>query len=266
LENVTITVDGAEENLRTTTDASGFFRLEPVPAGRFFVHVDGHKAAGSQLPDGDYYPAVGKAWEAMAGRTNTLAAGTGAIYLPLIAAGTLQSVSPISNTVVTFPASVLATNPAFVGVSVIVPANNLYDDNGLRNGRVGLAPVPGDRLPEPLPTGLHHVLDISVQTDGPANFDKPVPIRFPNLPDPVTGVRLPPGAKSALMSYNHDSGLHSIEYHFVLLEARAGPSLPTGFRLHDPHPTWSDCHMIEIESPGRASARNIVEDEPTLRL
>jgi hypothetical protein len=36
LRNVTITVDGMEETLRTTTDANGFFRLLPSPTGRFF--------------------------------------------------------------------------------------------------------------------------------------------------------------------------------------------------------------------------------------
>lgn len=50
LAGVTITVDGAEQTLRTTTDASGFFRLTPSPAGRFFVHVDGRTAQGSQWP------------------------------------------------------------------------------------------------------------------------------------------------------------------------------------------------------------------------
>jgi len=40
-----------------------------------------------------------------------------------------------------------------------------------------------------------------VQTDGPRNFDRPVPVRFPNLPDATTGEKLPPGAKSALWSF-----------------------------------------------------------------
>lgn len=33
-----------------------------------------------------------------------------------------------------------------------------------------------------------------------------VPVRFPNLPDPVTGVKLPAGAKTVLWSFNHDTG------------------------------------------------------------
>ena len=52
---------------------AGFFRLEPAPAGRFFVHVDGRTAVGSQWRRGAYYPVVGKAWEAVVGRSNNLA-------------------------------------------------------------------------------------------------------------------------------------------------------------------------------------------------
>jgi malonate-semialdehyde dehydrogenase (acetylating)/methylmalonate-semialdehyde dehydrogenase len=63
LQGVTITVDGAEESLRVVTDANGFFRLQPAPAGRFFVHIDGRTALGSAWPSGAYYPTVGKAWE-----------------------------------------------------------------------------------------------------------------------------------------------------------------------------------------------------------
>ena len=41
LEGVTITVDGMEDTLKAITDNDGNFRLEPVPSGRFFVHIDG---------------------------------------------------------------------------------------------------------------------------------------------------------------------------------------------------------------------------------
>jgi len=215
LANVQITVDGMEQTMRTFTDNNGFFRLQPCPAGRFFVHIDGRTvtnvSAGIRYPDLAYYPAVGKAWEAVPGRTNNLAAGTGQIYLPLVAAGTLQPVSLTEDTQINFPPEVGAQNPAWAGVSIIVPANALYSDTGGRGGKVGLAPVPSDRLPEPLPAGIVHALDISIQTDGAQNVDRPLPARFPNVPDPKTGVRLSAGAKSALMSYNHDLGRWEIQ-------------------------------------------------------
>ncbi|MBK9139826.1 MAG: Ig-like domain-containing protein [Verrucomicrobia bacterium] len=210
LQGVIVTVDGQEETLRAVTDAQGNFRLEPAPAGRFFVHVDGRTAVGSAWPNGDYYPFVGKAWEAVPGRTDNLAGGTGEIYLPLIKAGSLQPVSPTEPTPVTFVPEVVAANPALAGVQILVPPGALFDDDGNRGGRVGIAPVPPDRLPEPLPEGLNFPLVITIQTDGPRNFAAPVPVRFPNLPDPVTGVKLPPGAKTALWSFDHDKGYWEI--------------------------------------------------------
>lgn len=84
LAGVTVSVDGREEDFRAVTDAQGFFRLQPVPAGRFFVHIDGRTALDSAYPDGAYYPTVGKSWDAVAGVTTNLAGGTGEIFLPRI--------------------------------------------------------------------------------------------------------------------------------------------------------------------------------------
>jgi YD repeat-containing protein len=209
LSGVIVTVDGAEESLRAVTGVDGRFQLTNAPTGRFFVHIDGRAivnvGAGIRYPDLAYYPFVGKAWEAQAGRTN-LAGGDGLIYLPLIRQGTLRSISLVTNTVITFPPSIIASNPALAGVTVNVPAGALFSDDGRQGGQVGIAPVPPDRLPGPLPPGLRFPLVITVQTDGPSNFGEPVPVCFPNLADPTTGVVLAPGAKSALWSFNHDTG------------------------------------------------------------
>lgn len=205
LAGVTITVDGREQELRAVTDAEGRFTLSPAPTGTFFVHIDGRTAPDSQWPGGAYYPFVGKAWEAVAGRTN-LAGGTGVVYLPRVPAGALQPVSATQPTAVVFAPEILARNPELTGVQIEIPANALFNDAGTRGGRVGIAPVPRDRLPSPLPPGLDLPLVITVQTDGPQNFDQPVPVRFPNSPDPLTGQVLAPGAKSALWSFDHDTG------------------------------------------------------------
>lgn len=209
LAGVVIEVVGAEETIRTTTAGDGSFTLDPCPGGRFFVNVDGRPVTG-QFPTGNYYPFVGKAWYAQPGRTDNLVNEDGKIYLPLITAGSLKSVSQTEITVVEFPQAVLDDNPALSGVRVTVPANSLFNEEGSRGGMVGIAPVAPDRIPEPLPEGLNLPLVITVQTDGPANFDRPAPVVFPNLPDPDTGLPLPPGSKSALWSFNHDSGLWEI--------------------------------------------------------
>ncbi len=217
LSGVNIEVVGAEETVRTQTDADGRFTLSPSPAGRFFVRIDGRPCTSFLTGDvalpwaqRAYYPVIEKAWEVVAGRTDNLAGAplstNGIIYLPLVAAGTLQAVSATQDTMIGFPPSVTAANPELAGVAIMVPANSLMAENGARGGMVGIAPVASGRLPEPLPPGLKHTLDISIQTDGPQNFDRPVPVRFPNLPDPETGVKLPPGAKSALWSFSHDLG------------------------------------------------------------
>lgn len=206
LKGVTITVDGVEETLRTVTDAQGFFHLQNSPAGRFFVHIDGRTADASAWPNGAYYPTVGKAWNAAPGKSNNLAGGNGQIFLPFIPADALQPVSAVADTVVKFSSGVVSTNPAFANVAITVPANALFSDNGTRGGRVGLAPVPPNRLPERLPPGLEMPIVITVQTDGPLNFDRPAPVCFPNLPDPVLGTPLAPGTKQALVSFNHDKG------------------------------------------------------------
>ncbi|WP_345736066.1 Ig-like domain-containing protein [Prosthecobacter algae] len=211
LQGVTVTVDGAEETLRATTDVNGHFTLTPCPAGSFFVHVDGRTALVSNYPNGDYYPNVGKRWDAIAGRTDNLSGNSddtarGTIYLPKIIAGSLSAVSQMQDTPIDFPASVLAEYPELEGTELLVPANSLFADDGTRGGQVGLAPVDPNRLPSPLPPGLELPMVITIQTDGASNFDTPVPVCFPNLPDPVTGQKLPPGAKSALFSFNHDTG------------------------------------------------------------
>ena len=206
LAGVVIEVVGAEETIRTTTAGDGSFTLDPCPAGRFFVNIDGRPVTGN-FPVGDYYPFIGKAWYAKPGRTDNLVNGDGNIYLPLITAGSLKTVSQTEHTVVEFPQAVLDESPNLAGVRVTIPPNSLFNEEGVRGGMVGIAPVAPDRIPEPLPEGLNPALVITVQTDGPANFDQPAPVVFPNLPDPETGEVLAPGTKSALWSFNHDSGV-----------------------------------------------------------
>jgi formylglycine-generating enzyme required for sulfatase activity len=218
-----VTVDGMEETLRAVTDANGNFTLSPAPAGSFFVHIDGREApiAGQDMTkpftERDYYPFVGKKWFAEAGNsqnksgdiddTPNQGGGTGVIYLPLVKAGSLKTVSATQTTEITAPPlDDPALNQMMQGVKLEVPAGSLFSDDGLKGGSVGIAPVAPDRLPSPLPEGLVLPLVITVQTDGPTNFDRPVPVTFPNLPDPVTGEKLGPGEKSALWSFNHDTG------------------------------------------------------------
>lgn len=206
LAGVTVTVDGLETECVAVTDPLGNFCLEDTPAGEVFVHIRGATAAAP--PAGFYYPDVGKTWHSSAGQRSTV----GTVFLPAVSSNALQPVSRTADTSVLIVEEQLArvVDPQLAEqlrmVMAVVPADSLFADDGSRGGRVGLAPVNRDRLPGTLPVGLQLPIVITVQTDGASNFDRPVPVCFPNLPDPATGLALAPGARSALWSFNHDTG------------------------------------------------------------
>ncbi|MCI0541732.1 MAG: DUF6531 domain-containing protein [Verrucomicrobiales bacterium] len=236
LQGVTITVDGREETMRAVTDQNGDFRLEPAPAGRFFVHIDGRTATNAtpttKFPEGPYYPFVNKAWESVAREEVNI----GEIYLPLVTGGTLQPANAARTTLVTFPAEILQQFPELSGLTLTVPPSALFSDDGARGGMIGIAPVPPDRLPGPLPAGVNPATVITVQTDGPTNFDVPIPVCFPNLPDPDTGMVLPAGAKSALFSFNHDTG--EFEFAGSMTVSADGTQVCTDPGVGIPAPGW----------------------------
>ncbi|MCB0127784.1 MAG: Ig-like domain-containing protein, partial [Caldilineaceae bacterium] len=130
LQGATITVDGMESTLKSTTNSEGNFCLDPAPAGRFFVHIDG-RTARNGVPAGAYYPFVGKAWGSVVGKQSSV----GNIYLPLVQPGTLQDVSNTQETRITFADSVRQQFPEFTGTEIYVPANSLMRDDGSRGGR-----------------------------------------------------------------------------------------------------------------------------------
>lgn len=206
LQGVTIRVDGLETEAFTTTDFLGSFCLRDLPAGVVFVHIDGSTAT-NRTP-GFYYPNVGKAWQTVAGQR----VNAGTVHLPAVAQSTLQPVAQDRAVEVRMVDEQLgrvldpALRARLANVALTVPADSLFADNGTRGGRVGIAPVAPDRLPGTLPPGLDLRLVITVQTDGASNFDAPAPICMPNMAHPKTGERLPAGAKSALWSFNHDTG------------------------------------------------------------
>ncbi|MCB9892489.1 MAG: Ig-like domain-containing protein [Planctomycetes bacterium] len=206
LAGVTVFVDGLESEAFTTTDHLGNFCLRDLPAGRLFVHIDGSTA--SSAPQGFYYPTVGKAWETRRGERINV----GTIHLPAVAENALHETSRTQPVAVQIASEQLGriTDPALAQwlseIELVVPADSLFANDGTRGGRVGIAPVARDRLPGVLPPGLNLPIVITVQTDGPSNFEVPAQITFPNLPDPTTGEALPPGTQTALWSFNHDTG------------------------------------------------------------
>lgn len=110
-------------------------------------------------------------------------------------------------TVVSFAPAVVETHPELAQARVVVPPNSLHANDGSRGGRIGLAPVPSDRLPGPLPTGLELPSVFTVQTDGLGNFDRPASVCLPNIPQMVPGAPLPPGTRRDLISFDHKKGV-----------------------------------------------------------
>ena len=197
------------------TDDNGFFILEDMPAPAFFVHVDGSTATNA--PPGTQYATVGKLFHSIPGQSSqlTMDGQIFNIYLPPMDQGDIQPLSPTANTDVGFGAAGKAKlvemfplmDPAVWDLTeVTFPPNSAVDDTGTPATQATIIPVPSDRLPAPLPPFMNHQLDIAVIAPGASNFDEPAPACFPNLPDPDTGEPLPPGAKSALTSFNHDTG------------------------------------------------------------
>ena len=95
------------------------------------------------------------------------AVNIGEIYLAAHCCWTLTRLGAISDTAITFqPMSspAIRNSRACQSRCQLTP---LFSDNGSRGGTVGIAPVPPDRLPSPLPPGLNFSLVITVQTDGP---------------------------------------------------------------------------------------------------
>lgn len=210
----TIRVDGFPD-FTAVTDANGYFILEDTPAPIFYVHIDGSTAVNA--PPNTVYATVGKAFHSIPGQSVQLFMDGVPfhIYLPPMDMGDIQPLSPITNTDIGFgPAGLAELQEMFPDIdpqvwqqtTVVFPPGSAVDENGNPATEAAIIPVPADRLPAPLPPHMNHQLDIAVIAPGATNFDTPAPACFPNLPDPDTGEPLPPGAKSSLISFNHDTG------------------------------------------------------------
>ena len=207
LGNVKIRVDGFP-NLYAVTDVNGNFTLglDPItgdaiglPSPEYFVHIDGREVTtvgGQPKPAGGGYPNVGKSFPSIPGQTLVKPFD---IYLPFIPDYAIHDVTPNQETTIGLPQQQIDEDPSLAMVKLTVPAGSLINDNGDPGQKIGIYRVDSDRLPAPLPFGLNHSFDITVQADV-ENFDIPAPIEFPNLDG------LAPGAKSLLMSFDHPSG------------------------------------------------------------
>ena len=204
----TLTVEGFP-TLTATTDATGFFILDDLPAPEVFVFIDGSTATNA--PAGGNYTYVAKPFQTVPGQAIPLSKnGKGFdIYLPVVPSDAAQTLSMTETTQVTFQPSAMAVaeeilpgvDPAVLAsFEVTIEPGAAVDSNGNPVTEAFVVPVPPDRLPEPLPFGVEMDLVVSLQAPGASNFDVPASFKFPNIGD------LAPGEQRLFFSFDHDAG------------------------------------------------------------
>jgi RHS repeat-associated protein len=164
LQDVRVSVVGADPV--TTTDKTGRFLLENVPAGKHTLHVEGSAASKSGRRYGDYEIVV----TLRANATTTL---DDSLWMTrLDAAGDRKITSPTS--------AIRMTNPKIPGFEVRIPAGSrVTDRQGRTLHRLNLSAVPLDRPPFALPAGVTVSAYFTVQPGG-AYFSKGAQIVYPN--------------------------------------------------------------------------------------
>ena len=203
LGGVTLRVEGIP-GLEVRTDVDGNFVLEDVPAPEFFVEIDGSTittVGGQPLPSGGRYPTLGKKFHSVAGEATYMNMGgvPFSIHLPFVLEEAFHQVVPGQSLMIGLPTSRLCRIRGWHWFSWRFAADSLVGSDGTPGTEIGIFQVSSDRLPAPLPPGLTHAFDITVQADVD-NFDIPGPITFPNIDG------LAPGAKELLMSFDHALG------------------------------------------------------------
>ncbi len=171
----------------TTTDASGNFLLQNMPAGQQILFVDGSTA---QVP-GKTYPPVDIVLTFPAGQTTR---PPFTIYLPELDVANPIDLPLDANGFTT--QEVRATTPTIPDLEVIIPANTrILDNNGQVVSQITISPVPTDRAPMPPPNGVVARMLFTLQP-GLAKPSNPVPICFPN------SSKQAPGQQAAMYYFN----------------------------------------------------------------
>jgi hypothetical protein len=217
----------------TVTDATGYFRLQDLPAGEVKIVTDGRTAVGA--PAGYYFPEMVSSTRVQAAATNFIMAGMETMYLPRLASNILQTVDASQPAVVTLPPSGAYDLPEADQrwLRLEVPAQSLVDARGapVASAAIGISVVPPELVADMLPPGLlQHTFDITVQALGVERFSTPAPMTFPNV------FRAPPGTRLNFLSFDHMTGRLVIEGTATV--APDGLSVRTDPGTGITHPGW----------------------------
>lgn len=163
---VGVTVTLMNTGASTTTDATGEFAFEDVPAGLQVLNFDPTLAQPG--PAGAVYAGFRKEITLLpliANRINR------PIYLPQLATSSLTQVVTTETTVV---------ENTDIGVSLtILPNTALTGDTSLFDGQLSISEVPRGFEPASMPPGLQPDMLVTIQPVG-VRFSRPAAITFPN--------------------------------------------------------------------------------------
>ncbi len=185
LANVTLSV----ENKLTRTDDSGRFLLRSIPFGSQVIVIDGRPATRPGRTYGLFEAGV----NVIEGQTTVLPY---TIWMPIIDSAHAIRIPSLTAT------EVVVTTPRIPGLEVHIPPQTVIRD---RDGQVvtsvSITPIPVDRPPFPLPSGVQVPIYFTVQPGG-ANIETlsstiqhGARIIYPNY------TKEPPGARISFWNY-----------------------------------------------------------------
>jgi RHS repeat-associated protein len=174
LADVTLSVG----DQKTTSDKTGRFLLESLPAGHQVLHIDGTTANRPGRTYGTFEAGV----DLKKDEPNVLPY---TIWMTRIDTSHAQTIpSPTTE-------DVALTTPRIPGLEVVIPAGSVVkDEDGEVVTELGITAVPTDRPPFPLPSFFETPVYFTVQPGGAYVFPKGARIIYPNYTNQLPGARV----------------------------------------------------------------------------
>ena len=206
---VTLRVEGIP-GLTAVTDENGFFRLQDTPGTEFFVQFD--MSTVTSAPEGFEYLAPAKPFHPVPGMDVPLGKADGKefdIYFPLVNMAEGIEVTSGEMTVAQFGEAALdhleeispnVPRSEWEKLSVEIPPDSLFFDDGSPASEVQIFALDPDRIPAPLPGGVDPSIVFSIDAGAASDFGTPARLTFPNLDG------LAPGEVRPIYTFDHDAG------------------------------------------------------------
>src|SRR5215213_2229425 len=174
LSDVTISVGGQT----TRTDQTGRFLLRTTTAGHAVMIIDGRTASHPGRVYGIFRAGI----DIKASQTNVLPF---TIWMPKLAMAQAVNI-PSPN-----QQDIVVTTPQIPGLELRLPAGTVIRDlDGKPVTQLSITPVPTDRPPFPLPTGLSVPVFASIQPGGSVVIPPRAQLIYPNYTNKKPGTRM----------------------------------------------------------------------------